>query len=168
MFIDNAAITCASTPISVISEITSTGSDTTTTASSTISMISDLTSYVVFDFTSTGSVMSLHSIQHPFTPFYDAPYIYALQVYITIRPSLQIRSTLALSDGASRFHHYSCDTAGNSHMILCEFHRLLLPWTNLGTMATHCNRLPSPCRIQCVSVVTSLSYLLLYSLISCT
>ena len=54
VFIDNAAVTCASTPILVVSEITSMGSDATTTASSTISMISDLTSYVVFDFTSMG------------------------------------------------------------------------------------------------------------------
>ena len=89
--------------------------------------------------------MSLHSIQHPFTPFYDAPYIYALRVYVAIRPSLQIRSTLAPSNGASRFHHYSRDTAGDSHMIVCEFHRLLLPWTNLGTVVTHHNHFPSPC-----------------------
>ena len=40
-------------------------------------------------------VMSLHSVQHPFTPFYDTPYIYS----DTIWPSLQIRSTLTLSNG---------------------------------------------------------------------
>ena len=114
------------------------------------------------------AVMSLHSIQHPFTPFYDALYIYALRVYVTIQPSLQIRSTLAPSNGTFRFHHYSRDTAGDSHMIVCEFHWLLLPWTNLGMVATHRDRFPSPCRVQCVSVVTSLSYLLLYSPISCT
>ena len=114
------------------------------------------------------TVMSLHSIQHPFTPFYDAPYICALRVYVAIRPSLQIRSTLAPSNDASRFHHYSRDTAGNSHMIVCEFHRLLLPWANLGTVVTPHNRFPSPCRVQCVSVATSLSYLLLYSPISRT
>ena len=91
------------------------------------------------------TVMSLHSIQHPFTPFYDALYIYALQVYVAIRPSLQIRSTLTLSNSASHFHHYSCNTASDSHMIMCEFHRLLLPWMNLGTMATHRDRFPSPC-----------------------
>ena len=113
-------------------------------------------------------IVVLHSIQHPFTPFYDAPYIYTLRVYVAIRPSLQIRSTLALSNGASCFHHYSRDTAGDSHMIVCEFHRLLLPWTNLGTVVTHRDRFPPPCRVQCVSVVTSLSYLLLYSLISRT
>ena len=113
-------------------------------------------------------VMSLHSIQHPFTPFYDALYICALRVYVAIRPSLQIRSTLAPSNDASRFHHYSRDTAGNSHMIVCEFHRLLLPWTNLGTVVTPHNRFPSPCRVQCISVATSLSYLLLYSPISRT
>ena len=114
------------------------------------------------------TVMSLHSIQNPFTPFYNTLYIYTLRVYVTIWPSLQIRSTLAPSNGASCFHHYSCNTAGNSHMIMCEFHRLLLPWMNLRMMATHRNRFPSPCRIQCISVVTSLSYLLLYSLISHT
>ena len=107
------------------------------------------------------TLMSLHSIQHPFMPFYDTPYIYALWVYVAIQPSLQIRSTLAPSNGASCFHHYSRDTAGDSHMIMCEFHRLLLPWMNLGTMVTHHDRFPSPCWIQCVSVATSLSYLLL-------
>ena len=91
------------------------------------------------------TLMSLHSIQHQFTPFYDALYIYALQVYVAIRPSLQIRSTLAPSNGASHFHHYSRNTTSNSHMIMCEFHRLLLPWTNLGTMATHHDHFPSPC-----------------------
>ena len=45
------------------------------------------------------TVMSLHSIQHPFTPFYNTPYIYALWVYDAIQPSLQIRSTLTLSNG---------------------------------------------------------------------
>ena len=40
-----------------------------------------------------------HSVQHPFTPFYDAPYIYTLWVYDAIRPSLKIRNTLTLSNG---------------------------------------------------------------------
>ena len=44
-------------------------------------------------------LMSLHSVQHPFMPFYNALYIYALRAYNAIWPSLQIRSTLALSNG---------------------------------------------------------------------
>ena len=44
-------------------------------------------------------VMSLHSVQNPFTPFYNALYIYTLWVYNTIWPFLQIRSTLTLSNG---------------------------------------------------------------------
>ena len=64
---------------------------------------------------------------------------------------------------ASCLHHYSQDTARGSHMIMCELHQLLLSWTNLGPMATHYNCFPSPCQVQCVSIATSLSDLLLYS-----
>ena len=64
---------------------------------------------------------------------------------------------------ASHLHHYSCDTTGGSHMIVCELHWLLLSWTNLRLMATHYDWFPSPCQVQCVSVATSLSDLLLYS-----
>ena len=66
---------------------------------------------------------------------------------------------------ASHFYCYSCDTASNSHMIMCEFHQLLFSWMNLGLMATHYNCFPSPCWVQCISIVTSLSGLLLYPLI---
>ena len=65
----------------------------------------------------------------------------------------------------SHLHHYSCDTASGSHMIMCELHWLLLSWMNLGPMATHYDRFPSPCWVQHISVATSLSDLLLYSLI---
>ena len=109
-------------------------------------------------------MMSLHSVQHLFMPFYNAPYLYALQVYNTIWPPCKL-DILWPWVMASRFHCYSCDTASDSHMIMCEFHQLLLSWTNLGLMATHYNHFSSPCWVQCVSVVTSLSDLLLYSLI---
>ena len=56
-------------------------------------------SWLAMQLTVVSLLMSLHSIQHPFMPFYDALYIYALQVYNAIQPPLQIRSTLTLSNG---------------------------------------------------------------------
>ena len=64
---------------------------------------------------------------------------------------------------ASHLHHYSWDTTGSSHMIMCELHWLLLSWTNLRPMATHYDWFPSSCWVQRVSIMTSLSDLLLYS-----
>ena len=107
-------------------------------------------------------LMSLHSVQHLFTPFYNTLYIYTLWVYDAIWPSLQIRSTLTLSNNLlpSSLPH---DTTGGSHMIMCELHQSLLSWMNLRLMATHYNCFPSPCWVQYKSVVASLSDLLLYS-----
>ena len=45
------------------------------------------------------TVMSLHSVHHLFMPFYKALYTYTLWGHNAIQPSLQIRTTLTLSNG---------------------------------------------------------------------
>ena len=56
---------------------------------------------------------------------------------------------------ASHLHLYSHDTTGDSHMIVCELHWLLLSWMNLGLTATPYDCFPSPCQVQHISIVTS-------------
>ena len=103
-------------------------------------------------------MMSLHSVQHPFTPFYDTPYIYALQVYNAIRPSLQIRSTLTLSNGLpllSLLSQYRQRLTHDRVWVSPIATPMDEPWNNghslqslslslLNTMHKHCNQFVRP------------------------